>query len=150
MRAALDTNILAYAEGFDEVAKRDVAVDLLRRLSSDMVVLPAQVMGELFQVLVRKGRLTPAVARERLLHWSDAFPVVGTSAKAVQSAFDLSADHLIGIWDAVILSVSAEADCRLLLSEDMQDGFTWRGVTVVNPFSSRPHPLLAEIVDPKA
>ncbi len=26
------------------------------------------------------------------------------------------------------------ADCTLLLTEDMQDGFTWRGVTVRNPF----------------
>ncbi|WP_205963481.1 PIN domain-containing protein [Roseicella aquatilis] len=31
---------------------------------------------------------------------------------------------------------AAEAECRLLLSEDIQDGFTWRGVTVRNPFAA--------------
>jgi prevent-host-death family protein len=40
------------------------------------------------------------------------------------------------------LSLAAESDCRLLLSEDLQDGFTWRGVSVTNPFGSKRHALL--------
>ena len=31
---------------------------------------------------------------------------------------------------------------RLLLSEDLGEGFTWGGVTVVNPFTSPRHALL--------
>jgi hypothetical protein len=34
----------------------------------------------------------------------------------------------------------------LLLSEDLQEGFTWRGVTVTNPFASALHPLLAALL----
>ena len=41
----------------------------------------------------------------------------------------------------MIVSAAAKADCRLLLSEAMQDGFTWNGVTIANPFSTMPHPL---------
>jgi len=41
--------------------------------------------------------------------------------------------------------VAADAGCRLLLSEDLQHGFTWRGVTVVNPFLS-PAPELLQAV----
>jgi len=48
------------------------------------------------------------------------------------AATDLAADRGLSIWDAVVLAASAEAECRLLLSEDLQTGFTWRGVTVVN------------------
>ena len=44
-------------------------------------------------------------------------------------------------------AVAADAGCRLLLSEDLQDGFTWRGVTVVDPFADKPHPLLAAYRD---
>jgi hypothetical protein len=36
----------------------------------------------------------------------------------------------------------AAGRCRLLLSEDLQEGFTWSGVTVTNPFSTSRHPLL--------
>jgi predicted nucleic acid-binding protein len=41
------------------------------------------------------------------------------------------------MWDALIMSVAAENKCRLLISEDFQNGFTWRGVTVVNPFDTK-------------
>lgn len=50
------------------------------------------------------------------------------------AAADLAANHRLGIWDAVVLSAAAAAGCRLLLSEDLQGGFTWNGVTVTNPF----------------
>ena len=36
-----------------------------------------------------------------------------------------------------------------LLSKDLQDGFTWRGVTVTNPFSATTHPLLAALLTPR-
>ncbi len=58
------------------------------------------------------------------------------------SAVDLAVHHQLGIWDAVMLAAASEAGCRLLLSEDMQDGFTWGGVTVANPFATPRHPLL--------
>jgi predicted nucleic acid-binding protein len=62
------------------------------------------------------------------------------------SAMDLAADHGLTIGDAVVLAASAEAECRLLLSEDLRDGFTWRGVTVANPFAVPVHPLLAALL----
>jgi predicted nucleic acid-binding protein len=62
-------------------------------------------------------------------------------------AADLAADHHFSIWDAVILSAAAQAGCRLLLSEDLQNGFTWAGVTVVNPFASTRHPLLDTLLE---
>lgn len=57
-------------------------------------------------------------------------------------ALDLSTIHEMRIWDAVMLSVAASAGCRLLLSEDLQDGFTWRGVIATNPFGAERHALL--------
>jgi hypothetical protein len=35
----------------------------------------------------------------------------------------------------------------LLLSEDLQDGFTWHGVTVTNPFAPRKHALLDALLN---
>ena len=50
------------------------------------------------------------------------------------------------IWDALILAVTAENRCRILISADMQDGFTWRGVTVVNPYRIPSHPLFSSLL----
>ena len=55
MRVALDTNVLAYAEGINGAERRDAALALIRRLPQEAAVVPAQVLGELFNVLVREG-----------------------------------------------------------------------------------------------
>lgn len=150
MLVAIDTNVLAYAEGAGDEARRKQALGLLTRLPEHAVVLPVQVLGELFRVLVGKLRHAPIRARESVLRWSDAYAVRDSSWTAMQSAFDLSAAHGLSIWDALILSVAAEQRCRLLLSEDLQHGFTWRGATVVNPFEHPAHPLLADWLDTPA
>ncbi len=146
MTIAIDTNVLAYAEGTNGAAMKNRALDLIERLPADSVVVPAQVLGELFNVLVRKAGRPPTVAREAILTWQDAHDVAPTSSAVMARAADLAADHRLGIWDAVILAASAEAGCRLLLSEDLQHGFTWSGVTVVNPFAEEPHPLLGALL----
>jgi predicted nucleic acid-binding protein len=72
--------------------------------------------------------------------------MVETSAAVMINAMDLATDHGLTIWDSVVLAASADAECRLLLSEDLQEGFTWRGVTVTNPFAPTLHPLLAALL----
>lgn len=142
MTIAIDTNVLAYAEGTNGAVMKKRALELIERLPAAAVVIPAQVLGELFNVLVRKAGRPAAGAREAVLTWQDAHDVAPTSSAVMARAADLAADHRLGIWDAVILAAAAEAGCRLLLSEDLQDGFTWSGLTVVNPFAAELHPLL--------
>lgn len=149
MRLALDTNILAYAEGVNGAAMKRAALELIVKLPQDTVLLPVQALGELFNVLVRKAGRAPAKARRAILTWTDAFPLIETSAEVMFAATDLATDHQLGIWDSVIFSAAAAAGCRLLLSEDLQDGFTWKGVSATNPFSTRRHPLLAALLAAK-
>jgi predicted nucleic acid-binding protein len=65
------------------------------------------------------------------------------------AAADVATDHELGIGDSVIFSAAAAAGCRLLLSEDLQEGLTWRGINATNPFSTRKHPLLAALLAAK-
>ena len=142
MRIALDTNVLAYAEGIGDQTRRDTSLLLLERLPVNDVLLPAQTLGELYRVLMGKVRRNPGKSREAILSWADSYDVADSSWTAFQSALDLGVDHGLQIWDALILAVAAEHSCRLLLTEDLQHGFTWRGVSVVNPYADTIHPLL--------
>ena len=152
MRVAFDTNILGYAEGVNGSQNRAAALALLRRAPAESV-LPAQTLGELFNILTRKAGWNASAARDAVLGWRDAFEVAETSAEVVLDALELAVDRRLGVWDAIILAAAARAGCRLLVSEDLQDGFTWRGVTVTNPFAGEPNPLLASLLasgpDPK-
>ena len=127
--------------------RRNAALALIRRLPQEAAIVPVQVLGELFNVLVRKGGKSRSDAREAILSWRDTYPSVETSPEVMLAAIDLATDHQLGIWDAVILSAASQAGCRLLLSEDLQEGFTWAGVTVVNPFSSPRHALLNALLE---
>ena len=145
MRVALDTNVLAYAEGLGDDVRCQLASDLIAKLNPINSLVPVQVLGELSRVLTTKLKKSSADVREMLLSWSDAVVVADTTWTAFQSAIDLTVDHQISMWDALIISVAAENKCRLLISEDFQNGFTWRGVTVVNPFDTKakPYKLIA-------
>lgn len=97
-------------------------------------------------MLMGKVGRTAVDARNAILSWTHAFATGDSTWRSMESAIDLTADHGLRIWDALILSVAAEQKCRLLLSEDFQNGFTWRGVTVVNPFLADRHPLLVSLM----
>ena len=146
MRVALDTNILAYAEGWGDELRCSLALQLVEQLHSAEVVLPAQTLGELSRVLTGKAKRTPSQAREAVLGWADSFEVADSTWFAFQAALDLTVDHQLPMWDALILAVAAENHCRLLLSEDFHNGFTWRGVTVVDPFAEPRAPLLTGLL----
>jgi predicted nucleic acid-binding protein len=146
VKVALDTNILAYAEGTNGASMKEAALALIQQLPPESIVLPVQTLGELFNVLVRKAKRPTTNARTAILSWRDAYPLIDTSPAVMLNATDLATDHNFRIWDAVVLSASAEAGCRLLLSEDLQEGFTWRGVTVSNPFAPARHALLEALL----
>jgi predicted nucleic acid-binding protein len=146
MRLALDTNILVYAEGVNGEPRQRAALEILSRLPRATTFIPVQVLGELFRVLVSKSPLSPKMAQARIADWQASFPLVDTSAAILTSAVNLAVQHKLRIWDAVILAAAAEADCRLLLSEDLQDGFAWGGVTVANPFSGKKNEPLAQVL----
>ena len=147
MKVALDTNILAYIEGVNGAARKASAAEMVARLPAGDTYVPVQVLGELFLVLVRKAKYKAASARAAVFNFLDIFPSIETSPSVLTAAADLSVDHGLDIWDAIILAAAASAGCRLLLSEDMQEGFTWNGVTVANPFSAKRHELLNELLE---
>ena len=146
MRVALDTDVLAYAEGVGDERRCSVAMKWVEQLPSVDVVLPAQTLGELSRVLMGKAKRSAEQTRAAVLNWADSFEVADSTWFAFQSALDLTVDHQLPIWDALILADAAENRCRLLLSEDFHNGFTWRGVTVVNPFAEPHSPLLSELL----
>lgn len=146
MRLALDTNILVYAEGVNGEARQQAALNVIAKIPRASTFVPVQVLGELFRVLTNKSPLSPKAAQERLASWQASFPLIETTTTVLSSAIELAVRHRLRIWDAVILAAAAEAGCRLLLSEDLQDGFSWNGVTVANPFAAKKNDLLSSLL----
>jgi predicted nucleic acid-binding protein len=116
-------------------------IDLARHLIDELefvdtkVSLAAQTIAELRHVLCTKLKLSGVLANARLARWTDMGSIVPTDTVILDEAFALAARHRLQTYDAIILAAAAEAGCDILYSEDMQHGFVWRGVEVVNPFA---------------
>lgn len=150
IRVAVDTNILVYnarvERHADDVRKIAACEALLRRLNQQVtLVIPVQVLGELFSVLTRSGR-TREFARQAVLVLAQSFVTVDSTNTVLESALDLAATHNLQFWDALILNAAAEAGCAMLLSEDMGEGFSWRGAVVVNPLAGSLDPRLHRLL----
>jgi predicted nucleic acid-binding protein len=147
---AFDSNILIYIAGLsrteDDLGKQALLGEMIAKLSlATDIVAPAQALGEVYHVCQRKG-WSREKAREFVLILNQSFKVVGSRPDSFLEAVDLATDHQLQFWDALILNIAADAGCSLLLSEDMQDGFAWRGVTVANPFAKKMHKRLARVL----
>lgn len=145
MRYGLDTNVLAYFAGVDRAPgdghKIGRARELVGTLAVDAeLVVPVQALGELFVVLQRAGA-SRVEARDIILAFQQDFTVAATAETTLLSALDLAAEHQFQIWDALIINAAADAGCTILLTEDMQHGFIWRGVKLFDPFGPDSLPL---------
>jgi predicted nucleic acid-binding protein len=140
----LDTNILVYADALNGAEQQQRIIATLARLDRRSLVLPTQVLGEFFNVMTRKFNKPRSEARERVGAWSRRFTRHAADSGTFERALDAAAMHDLQIWDALILATAADAGCHMLLSEDMQHGFVFHGVTVINPFADPAHPLLAD------
>ncbi len=63
-------------------------------------------------------------------------PPIMDRARAIQVRYAFS------WWDALVVSAAAHAECSVLLTEDLQDGQSVDGLTVVNPFLHAPTEII--------
>ena len=134
MRIALDSNILIYAEGINDERRQILATLLLDAIGPQNLVLPLQAAGEVFRTLLKSGSHTPETATLKVKAWLTHFKCQETTTRVFDRALQIVRQHGLQVWDSIILSAAAESGARYLLSEDMQDGFKWQNVTIINPF----------------
>jgi predicted nucleic acid-binding protein len=134
VRSFLDTNVLLYSDDRDAPAKRRRALDLLaeHRLARSGVV-SLQVLQEYFAAATRKLGVEAGIARRKVELFAN-YHLVVLAVDDVLAAIDLYRLHQLAFWDALIVRAASQGGCSVLYSEDLQDGRSIDGVTVVNPF----------------
>jgi predicted nucleic acid-binding protein len=142
MRFTIDTNVLVYAADSQAGDRHRKAIEVLARARGRDCVLTIQALAELFRALTGRHKVPAERAAAMIQVWRDALPVVAADEVCLVEAMDAVAAHSWSFWDAMIWATAKRAGCRLLITEDGQDGRTLGGVTLVNPFADNPSPLL--------
>lgn len=133
-RFTLDTNILVYAVDREAGTRHDGAKDIVARAAFRNCLLSVQSLAEFFHATTRKRLLEPQGARAFVRDWLAVFDTYQADPTSLADAMELSAEHRMSFWDAMLWAAARQAGCAVLLSEDMQHGFQLRGVRVVDPF----------------
>ena len=136
MAAFVDTNVLLYAVSTtsNEADKRVTARAILDR---DDLVLSAQVLQEFYVQATRSTKPDP-LAHETAVSLIESwlrFRVIETTVPLVLQALATAARWRISYWDAAIIEAARRGGCPEVLSEDLQPGMNFAGVTVRNPFA---------------
>jgi predicted nucleic acid-binding protein len=131
---SLDANVLIYAYSAGEPAKARRALELIERAMAAECVVSLQTFSEFYHASTRKKLLPPRVARQQVEDWIASFRTTSTNAASVLAALKHHQEANLSYWDALLLATLREAGCAVLLSEDMQHGTDYDGVTVLNPF----------------
>ncbi len=131
----VDTNVLIYAIESDgpDVHKSSTARDLLR---TENVCISTQVLGEFFNAVTSARRASP-LQHDEATAWIQLwkrFDVRNITVNHVDLALAIANCYRLSYYDALILSTAKHAACRIVYSEDMNDGQNYNSVTVSNPF----------------
>ncbi|MEP6885842.1 MAG: PIN domain-containing protein [Gammaproteobacteria bacterium] len=125
-----DTNILIYAFAKDE--PRGSQAEALIAAGG---VIGVQVLNEFTNVTRRKLRWRWSDIERAIKVIEDLLGPARPLTGAIHAqAVVLARDHSLSFYDALIVAAAIDAGCRLLNSEDLQDGQKFGTVTVENPF----------------
>jgi predicted nucleic acid-binding protein len=144
----VDTNVLVYDRDRRDAGKHDRARAWMTALwrQRGLGVVSTQVLTEFYWTATRK--LRPGVEEDvarRYVRSLSAWEVVSVDQPAISDAWVLQDRFELSFWDSLIVATARIGQCRVLLTEDLQDGQDIEGLLVVNPFTHPPEALAASL-----
>ena len=133
-RIFLDTNIIIYLYSEDESDKRGVAYNFV---NNSNCVTSIQAMNEASNVWFKKHNLD----KYEIFKYLDEIEAVCDEVmlirrKTINQALDIKDQLGYSFYDCLMLASALEANCKVILTEDMQDGQVVNGsLKIVNPFN---------------
>ena len=128
-KSFFDTNVLLYL--LSAASKADKAEALLAVGG----VVSVQVLNEFASVASRKFKMPWPDVREALDSIRAGCEVIPLTVEIHETGLAIAEQCGFSFYDSLILAAAADAKCRTLYSEDMQNGQIVQGVTIRNPFS---------------
>ena len=138
----VDTNVFIYAVDRAD-ANKQAAAQLWRAelWKSRRGRVSFQVLQEFFAKVTQKWPAATEDARAEvrdLLTWNP----VQVDEAVLEQGWKIQDRYRLSFWDSLIVSAAKTAECRYLLTEDLQAGQDLDGVQVINPFLTEPKALI--------
>jgi predicted nucleic acid-binding protein len=131
----VDANVFLYARDPRDPAKQRRARDWIAHLwRSGLGRTSVQALSEFYWNATRKFGVASAVAWgevDALLAWKPR----AVDVELIRAAREIETYHRLSWWDSTIVAAAQLEKCRVLLTEDLQDGSAIGTVVVRSPFT---------------
>ena len=133
-RVFVDTNILIYAYSSDNPTKQKVALTYLDKC---IPVISTQVVKEFSNVLLKRENIDVDALRDIIIELTEVSETTGVDIEQILSALELKKRYQYSFYDCLVISAALDSNCKVLLSEDMQNGQIIGGkLQIMNPFAN--------------
>lgn len=138
-----DTNVILYIHDKQAGQKSEMALAWLRAAATHQKArINLQVLNELTSVLVRKQWFGASAQVFAAVDQFSAFGNTPVTTRIVDQSRSIFLAHQLSWWDCLLLASAIDLGCTHFLSEDLQDGQTIEGLTIVSPFAHTPDQIL--------
>ena len=132
----LDSNVLVYAYDASNPQKQRIAQALVERAVGGEAMASTQVLAEFAATLLHK--IAPPANPEAVIAILDSLgpmKLIAPDAGMVRRAVEARSAYGVHFYDGMIVAAAERAGCPRLLTEDLNPGQKYFGVTVSNPFA---------------
>ena len=131
-RIFLDSNVVIYSLGMDQVKKR-ISVDLLKQHP----FISVQVVNEVVNVSIKKLKMPNSEAYEIGRTLINNCNIVPLNERTVLKGFEISERYLFSFWDSLIVAAALEDECSILYTEDLHHNQSIEKKLIIkNPFTN--------------
>ena len=118
-KAFIDTNVFIYIQRTDEPDKTKISE---KTIDSFDCFTSTQALNETCNILTKKYPV-PKEKVKRVLHSiQESCTMISVTNDYPDKALDYHSKYSISYYDALMIVAALEANCKYLISEDMQDG----------------------------
>ena len=132
-RVFLDTNIIIYLYSEDEDDKREA---VYRFVNKNCCITSIQTFNEASNVWLKKYNWE----KDKIIKYLDGIEAVCDEIlliqkKTINEALSIRDRYDYSYYDCLVLSSALESNCKIILTEDMNDGqLIYNRLEIINPF----------------
>ncbi|OHD11211.1 MAG: hypothetical protein A2086_08380 [Spirochaetes bacterium GWD1_27_9] len=130
----IDSNLWIYLYENKEDRKQEKIEELINN-NFNNIVISTQVLNEIYNILNKKIRLEHSQIKEIIVETITNFSVAEIGVLDIIKAMELKEIYGFSYWDSLIIASALENQCKILFSEDMQNGqIIENRLKIINPF----------------
>ena len=128
----LDTNILIYAFGKQDDARKQVAIEIISKCN----IISLQVVNETIYVLQRKFKFPNSELNKVVEFIKQNFVISDLNINTLDQTLKIAETYGLSFWDSMMVAAALNNHCSILYSEDLHHNQIIEGrLQIVNPFT---------------